>query len=109
MSKSESNHTNHTNGISTQGGIATLDRLFHRIQDRTLDCNNKVSVVGVGQVGMATVFSLLTQGVTTNIAMVDTMSDKLKGEMMDLQHGSAFMKNAKIQASTGNNLLQHQN
>lgn len=39
---------------------------------------------------------------TTNIAMVDTMADKLKGEMMDLQHGSAFMKNAKIQASTGN-------
>lgn len=41
------------------------------------------------------------QGVTTNIAMVDVMEDKLKGEMMDLQHGSAFMKNARIQASTG--------
>ena len=33
------------------------------------------------------------------------MEDKLKGEMMDLQHGSAFMKNAKIQASTGRNHL----
>ncbi|CAB3259038.1 unnamed protein product [Arctia plantaginis] len=31
---------------------------------------------------------------------MDTMADKLKGEMMDLQHGSAFIKNAKIQAST---------
>lgn len=28
------------------------------------------------------------------------MADKLKGEMMDLQHGSAFLKNAKINAST---------
>lgn len=27
------------------------------------------------------------------------MADKLKGEMMDLQHGSAFLKNAKINAS----------
>lgn len=26
--------------------------------------------------------------------------DKLKGEMMDLQHGSNFLKNAKISAST---------
>lgn len=40
---------------------------------------------------------------TNNIAMVDVMADKLKGEMMDLQHGSAFMRNAKIQASTGKN------
>ncbi|CAL7935481.1 unnamed protein product [Xylocopa violacea] len=28
------------------------------------------------------------------------MADKLKGEMLDLQHGSAFLKNAKINAST---------
>lgn len=26
--------------------------------------------------------------------------NKLKGEMMDLQHGSNFLKNAKISAST---------
>lgn len=30
------------------------------------------------------------------------MQDKLTGEMMDLQHGSAFMKNATINASVGN-------
>lgn len=29
------------------------------------------------------------------------MPDKLAGEMLDLQHGSAFMKNANINASTG--------
>lgn len=33
--------------------------------------------------------------------MVDVAADKLQGELMDLQHGSAFIKNAKIQASTG--------
>lgn len=43
----------------------------------------------------------VAQGVSNNIAMVDVMADKLRGEMMDLQHGSAFMRNARIQASTG--------
>lgn len=42
------------------------------------------------------------QGVTNNIVMVDTNEDKLKGEMMDLQHGSAFLFNANIKAGTGN-------
>lgn len=32
--------------------------------------------------------------------MVDVSEDKLKGELMDLQHGSGFMKNATISAST---------
>jgi len=29
------------------------------------------------------------------------MADKLKGEMMDLQHGLTFLKNVKITADTG--------
>ncbi|CAH0746167.1 unnamed protein product [Diatraea saccharalis] len=80
--------------------MATIDKLFQPVQEKAEDTGSKVTVVGVGQVGMAAVFSLLTQGVTNNIALVDVMADKLKGEMMDLQHGSAFMRNARIQAST---------
>ena len=34
------------------------------------------------------------------IALVDVFENKLKGELMDLQHGSNFLKNANIQAST---------
>ncbi|CAH0578391.1 unnamed protein product [Chrysodeixis includens] len=82
------------------GKMATIEKLFQPVQEKLDDTGNKVTVVGVGQVGMAAVFSMLTQGVTNNIAMVDVMADKLKGELMDLQHGSAFMRNAKIQAST---------
>lgn len=37
---------------------------------------------------------------THEIALVDVNADKLKGEMMDLQHGSNFLKNSKIEAST---------
>ncbi|XP_053624315.1 L-lactate dehydrogenase isoform X2 [Plodia interpunctella] len=80
--------------------METVDKLFNPVLEKTDDTGSKVTVVGTGQVGMAAVFSMLTQGVTNNIALVDVMADKLKGEMMDLQHGSAFMRNAKIQAST---------
>lgn len=44
----------------------------------------------------------ISQNVTTEIALMDMAEDKVIGEMMDLQHGSAFMKNAKVTASTGN-------
>ncbi|XP_014364747.2 L-lactate dehydrogenase isoform X2 [Papilio machaon] len=80
--------------------MATVERLLHPLHPKTDDTGNKVTVVGTGQVGMAAVFSMLTQGVTNNIALVDVMQDKLRGEMLDLQHGCAFMKNARINAST---------
>jgi len=60
----------------------------------------KITVVGTGQVGMAAAFAMMTQGVISELALVDMMENKLKGEMMDLQHGQAFLRTVKIQAST---------
>ncbi|KAM9497146.1 L-lactate dehydrogenase B-B chain [Clarias gariepinus] len=57
---------------------------------------NKVTVVGVGQVGMACAVSILLQELADELALVDVMEDKLKGEMLDLQHGSLFFKTPKI-------------
>lgn len=92
---------NLSNGHSENGSkMETLSKLLQPIQKKTDDTGNKVTVVGVGQVGMAAVFAMLTQGVTSNIALVDVSAEKVKGEMLDLQHGSAFMRNAKISAST---------
>jgi L-lactate dehydrogenase len=59
----------------------------------------KVSVVGAGQVGMAAAFTLMSQGIASEIALVDVDEKKLKGEMMDLQHGQAFIRRVTIQAS----------
>ncbi|KAB0360974.1 hypothetical protein FD754_005130 [Muntiacus muntjak] len=42
--------------------------------------NNKITVVGVGQ------------SLTDELALVDVLEDKLKEEMMDLQHGSLFLQ-----------------
>lgn len=99
---------------------------------------NKVTVVGVGQVGMACAISILlrvrhknkrrhakqkkyitftvhklfvvtswclsslsVQDLTDELALVDVMEDRLKGEMMDLQHGSLFLKTSRIVADKG--------
>lgn len=41
------------------------------------------------------------QELVDELALVDVMEDKLKGEMMDLQHGSLFLKTPKIVADKG--------
>lgn len=45
------------------------------------------------------------QELADELALVDVMEDKLKGEMMDLQHGSLFLKTSKIVADKGAGLL----
>uniref|UniRef100_A0A8P0PA40 L-lactate dehydrogenase B chain n=3 Tax=Canis lupus TaxID=9612 RepID=A0A8P0PA40_CANLF len=60
--------------------------------------NNKITVVGVGQVGMACAISILGKSLADELALMDVLEDKLKGEMMDLQHGSLFLQTPKIVA-----------
>lgn len=68
------------------------EMLMEQIQPPLTTSGGKVSVVGVGQVGMACAFSLLTQHICSELALVDVAADKLRGEMMDLQHGLTFLR-----------------
>ena len=43
----------------------------------------------------------LGQSGVSELALVDVAADKLRGEMLDLQQGQAFMKRVTIRASTG--------
>lgn len=61
--------------------------------------HTKISVVGVGNVGMAIAQTILTQDLADELALVDAMEDKLRGEMLDLQHAAAFLPRTKIHAS----------
>ncbi|KAE8613746.1 hypothetical protein XENTR_v10007855 [Xenopus tropicalis] len=67
-------------------------------QDKAAKPKNKITVVGVGQVGMACAVSVLQKDLCDELALVDILEDKLKGEMMDLQHGSLFLKTSVIVA-----------
>ncbi|XP_053760297.1 L-lactate dehydrogenase A-like 6A [Panthera pardus] len=61
--------------------------------------HNKVSIIGTGSVGMACAISILLKGLTDELALVDVDEDKLKGETMDLQHGSPFVKMPTVASS----------
>jgi L-lactate dehydrogenase len=80
--------------------IATAHTLLTKIADESHHTSAKVTIVGTGQVGMAAAFALMTQGVVSELALVDMVENKLKGEMMDLQHGQAFLRTVKVVAST---------
>lgn len=41
------------------------------------------------------------------LALIDVMEDRLKGEMMDLQHCNLFLKTSKIVADKGQELELH--
>ncbi|MBZ3886359.1 L-lactate dehydrogenase A chain [Sciurus carolinensis] len=57
---------------------------------------NKITVVGVGAVGMACAISNLMKDLADELVLADVMVDELKGEMMDLQHGSLFLRTPNI-------------
>ncbi|EGV91814.1 L-lactate dehydrogenase A-like 6A [Cricetulus griseus] len=61
--------------------------------------HNKVSIIGTGSVGMACAISIIAKGLADEVALVDCNEDKMKGETMDLQHGSVFMKMPNIVCS----------
>ncbi|KAB5541917.1 hypothetical protein PHYPO_G00085490 [Pangasianodon hypophthalmus] len=76
---------------------SVLEKLITSVSSGPADPpTSKVTVVGVGQVGMACAVSILLKDLCDELALVDVLEDKLKGEMMDLQHGSLFLKTHKI-------------
>ncbi|XP_018567806.1 L-lactate dehydrogenase isoform X2 [Anoplophora glabripennis] len=80
--------------------MSTKDHLLTVLSEPASQAGHKVTIVGIGQVGMACAFSILSQGISSDVVLVDVVADKLQGELMDLQHGSLFLKNPRINAST---------
>ncbi|XP_077245082.1 L-lactate dehydrogenase B-like [Tasmannia lanceolata] len=61
--------------------------------------HTKISVIGVGNVGMAIAQTILTQDLADELALLDSNPSKLRGEMLDLQHAAAFLPRTRILAS----------
>lgn len=79
---------------------AIIEEMFEEYAPVAESAHGKVTVVGVGQVGMACAYSILQQSIANEICLVDVVADKLKGEMMDLQHGLAFTRHCVVKADT---------
>lgn len=58
-----------------------------------------MTVVGAGAVGMASVTAILFQHISSDVTLIEMHENRLKGELLDLQHGSAFL-NAWVEGST---------
>ena len=57
----------------------------------------KIAVVGgAGRVGATTLFQLLLEGVAQELAVVDVVTDRAEGEMLDLLHGSHLSHRVKL-------------
>ncbi|XP_038260423.1 L-lactate dehydrogenase A chain [Dermochelys coriacea] len=69
--------------------------------------HNKITVVGVGAVGMACAISILMKDLADELALVDVIEDKLRGEMLDLQHGSLFLRTPKIVSGKDYSVTAH--
>lgn len=60
----------------------------------------KVTVVGCGQVGMATVFSILAQNVSNEVCIIDANEKLVKSESNDIQHASVYLRDATVIGNT---------
>lgn len=64
--------------------------------------HRKVSIIGAGAVGLACAYSIINQGACSELVLIDipAMEEKLRGEVMDLQHGAAFTRHVIIKGSS---------
>ncbi|WP_195972556.1 L-lactate dehydrogenase [Clostridium thermobutyricum] len=60
----------------------------------------KVSIIGAGFVGATTAFALMNSGIATEICIYDINMDKAMGEVMDLVHGTSFVKPVNVYAGS---------
>lgn len=57
---------------------------------------NKVGLVGTGMVGASFAYALMQDGVANELVLIDRDAGRAEGEMMDLNHGMAFVRPMRI-------------
>ncbi|XP_054934658.1 L-lactate dehydrogenase C chain isoform X2 [Physeter macrocephalus] len=72
------------------------EQLIENLIEEDKVSQSKITIVGTGAVGMACAICILLKDLADELALVDVAVDKLKGETMDLQHGSLFFNTSKI-------------
>lgn len=57
---------------------------------------SKVSIVGAGSVGTAVAYACLIRGSADSLALFDPNTDKVRAEVLDLNHGTQFAPACRI-------------
>ncbi|KAL0622588.1 L-lactate dehydrogenase A-like 6B [Plecturocebus cupreus] len=79
--------------------VTVKSELIERFNSEEPVHHTKVSSIGTGSVGMACAISILLKGLSDELALVDLDEGKLKGETVDVQHGSHFVKMLNVVCS----------
>ena len=59
--------------------------------------DSKVVIIGAGNVGAATAYTIINQGLCEEIVLIDVNKEKALGEVMDMKHSVYFMnRNIKV-------------
>lgn len=65
----------------------------------TIKRGNKISIIGgAGAVGATVAYTLTLSGYINDLVLVDIAKDRTEGEVLDLNHGSAFINPMNIKA-----------
>ncbi|HML49355.1 MAG TPA: L-lactate dehydrogenase [Clostridia bacterium] len=59
---------------------------------------NKVAIVGAGQVGSTCAYTLLLSGLVSELVLIDLNEKRVRGEVLDLSHGTPLCPPAEIVA-----------
>lgn len=60
----------------------------------------KISVIGAGNVGSTTAYTLMLSDLSLEIALIDIDEKKARGDALDIMHGSAFLPSSEIYAGS---------
>ncbi len=66
----------------------------------------KVAIIGAGSVGSTIAYTLMLDGVVTEIALIDLNKNKAEGEALDLQHCMQFAHSVAITAGDSYDLVE---
>jgi len=61
-----------------------------------LNCGNKVAIIGTGFVGSTTAYSLMLDGIASEIVLIDKDKKLAQGHALDLMHGMQFTNSTNI-------------
>jgi L-lactate dehydrogenase len=71
-----------------------------QIQKKHAIESTRVVIVGAGNVGSTTAFSLIIQGLASELVIIDRNKKKAEGEVMDLEHGLSFVPHCRVWAGS---------
>jgi L-lactate dehydrogenase len=61
---------------------------------------SRVVIIGAGLVGATFAYSLMINGIVAEIILIDVNAERLAGEIMDLNHGIAFVRPVLVRQGT---------